>query len=565
MNSTPEEPNQSRPHANQNLSRWFWGTIILFAVLSILLTLLAEFRYSDAPTTQDDADSEGVDKTDTNELSGTRLERILNKSNQVGLEMTKQQIGPLLEAAYAPVYDAIPAYTDFHYSLPGEYLELTEAAIGDLGGAIQTRLFPGHEERLERVMYLLDESFEAVYREQIEKSLTEALPAGSNDTALGPLTQSAIEGAKTRIKVTAPVAGLVMIGGAASLKAASTLIAKKIAAKIGIKAAAKSGAKWAAAATGAGGGAVVCSWAGPVAGICAAGGAVIAWVAVDITVLKLDEIMNREEFEANLRSLIDDAKSARRSQLENALVEKSNQVQAGIKIEISDFTLKQLTRPEAIEVCSTAASFISEYAVFRTNLSKRNPASIRAFRSRLAKSARDDVLGPLVHEIERNLPMKGSQFTVTQINISGNLPFAFRDDRDISARMSLDRETIEFDRTDASEDSGFVLRASPGISLVANSVYNIRLAIEQHRLFLSNKRFGGAVDLDILGSMSNSSGLAYDLALMIPIVIDDDSESLEEVDARLPSGHPIAIEISITGDLLPELKGATSCPEILKN
>jgi len=362
MNPIPEEPNQSRPHANQNLSRWFWGTIIIFAVLSILLTLLAEFRYTDAPTTQGDADPEGVETSDTNEFSGTRLERILNKSNQVGLEMAKQKIGPLLEAAYAPVYDAIPAYTDFHYSLPGEYLELTEAAIGDLGGAIQTRLFPGLKERLERVMYLLDESFETVYREQLEESLSEALPAGSNDTALGPLTQSVIEDAKTRIKVTAPVAGLVMIGRAASLKAASTLIAKKIAAKIGIKAAAKSGAKWAAAASGAGGGAVVCSWAGPGAGICAAGGAVIAWVAVDIAVLKLDEIMNRDEFEDNLRSFIDDDKSARRSQLEYALVEKSNRVQAGTKTEIADFTLKKLTGPETKEVCSTAASFISEYA-----------------------------------------------------------------------------------------------------------------------------------------------------------------------------------------------------------
>lgn len=565
MNSIPEEPNQSRPHATQNLSRWFWGTIILFAILSILLTLLAEIRNPDAPTTQEDADSEGVEKTNTNEISGTRLERILIESNRAGLEMARQQIGPLLEAAYKPVYDAIPAYTDFHYSLPGEYLELTEAAIGNLGAVIQARLFSSHEERLERVMYLLDESFEAVYREQIEKSLAEALPAGSNGAALGPLTQSAIEGAKTRIKVTAPVAGMVMIGGAASLKAASTLIAKKIAAKIGIKAAAKSGAKWAAAATGAGGGAIVCSWAGPGAGICAAGGAVIAWVVVDIAVLKLDEIMNREEFEANLRNFIDDAKSARRSQLENALVEKSNQVQAGTKTEIADFTLKQLTGPETKEVCSTAASFISGYATFRTNLTKRNSASIQAFRKRLAESAADPVLYPLVREIERNLPKNDSLFSVTQIKISGNLPFEFRDDLDISARMSLGGKTIEFDRTDASEDFGFVLRASPGISLVANSVRNIQLAIEQHRVFISNRRFGGAVNFDFFDSVENSNGLTFDLELTIPIAIDNDARSLEEVDSRLPSGHPIAIEISITGELLSELNDAPSCPESGKN
>jgi len=556
-----EELRPSKPRANQNLSRWFWGTIIILAALSILFTLLAKLRHHDDPSTEGGGGREQVTKSGANELSGTLFGRILNKSNEAGLDIAKKQIGSLLDAAYAPVYDAIPLYTDFHYSLPGEYLELTQAAIGDLGQEIQERLFAGHQQRLNQVMNLLDESFEKAYRKRLEISLGEALPAASNGAVLGSLSQTAIEGAKTRIKVTAPVAGLVIVGSAASLKAASALIAKKIGAKIAVKAAAKSGAKWAAAGSGAASGAIVCSWAGPGAGICAAGGAVIAWVAVDIAVLNLDELMNREEFEENLKSLIDEDKSARRRWIEIALDEKFNQVQVDTRRQVADFTLKQLTGPKATALCAIAASFISEYSGFRKNLSKRRPASVGEFRSKLAQSSRDPVLVPLVDEIEQNLDRFGSRLTITWIEIRGNVQPAFRENRDISARITLRKKSIDFDRTEASKDSEFVLRKSPDTSIMANSVVRIQLAIEQHRRVFPNRHFGGAVDLDIFSAMTSPSGLTGNADLMIPIVIDYDQESVEVVDGYAAGEHPVSIELSFTSEPLPELEDVPKCSQ----
>lgn len=556
-NSDSEHTEQSLLKSKQNISRWFWVTIIVLAAVSILLTLLAEFRNSGHDPKPPLVEAEIVEKPVATEIAPTLLERILITANQSALDLANEAINPLLDGAYAPVYAAIPAYTDFHYSLEGQYLELTAAALGKIGEEIQRRLFLGFEERLENVTTEMDSRFESAYREQINKFLAEQLPAESDTISLGPLTRSAIDNAKSRIAITAPMTGLVVIGGAASLKAAS-LIAKKIGAKIAVKVAAKSGAKWAAAMAGGGTGASVCLWAGPGAGICAAGGALIAWVAVDITVLKLDEFMNRDEFEAGIKTFIDEHKANLKTSLEAALIQKSNRVQQAANREIADFTMETLTEQESLGVCSKANAMIADYDSLRTNLSGRNPASIEKLLDRLKQLEQDMILRPIAQDIRQHLVGTAELLAITNFKVKGNLPEDFRVDRNISGRVSVAGESFVFDRVDATEVSGFVLQASPHIQLDGESDNLFQLTIEQH-LWLRNRYFYGAIDLDAFDEIADLETLEQRLTLTLPIEIGDGTESVPG-DNEPVSGHPVELELTFSGDELTKIKHNLNCP-----
>jgi hypothetical protein len=421
-------------------------------------------------------------------------------------------------------------------------------ALGKLSGAIQARLFSGLETRLGGVATQLDRRFEEKFREQLEAGFAEG-------DALGPLTRSV----KTNAEIRVGVSGAVFAGGALSVKAASMLIAKKLGAKIAIKAAAKAGAKWAVVATGAGGGALACSWAGPVAAICGAGGAVVAWVATDVAVIKLDELMTRDEFEANLQALIDEDKGARRAQLEAALTAKAQTVQVGSDKAVQDFNLKQLSGGASDEVCSTADFLVTQYGIYRDDVRERNPDSLTAFQANFSVYKKDLSLRPLVLEIEENLGPVGLRFTVSGIAIRGNLPSDYRTNGDISGRIALNGQTVEFERLSATSDDGFDLRSSSPTELRDISLTKFEVALEQHRRVFTNRLFGGAITRDLFDAMPETKGLEHGLTLLVPIEIDEEAESIREVNARPASGNIVAVDLTVRGEPLPELQYLLNC------
>jgi len=255
------------PIREPNLARWFWGAIVIMVLLSVLLSAAAYLRQNNDQT--EHAPSGAADTFA--EKSAPDLEALLSDTNGAALEAVKLRIEPLLDQAYSPVYAAIPEYADFHYSVWGEYAQLTAAALGDVGDELQKQLFSGLEARLEGVALGLDNAFDDTFQRELARNTA---PLGSSRLDLGPLTRLAIDDALTRMQVTLPVASAAALGAGAAIKSASTAIAQKIAAKLAIKAAAKSGGKWAAVGTGAGAGAALCSWSGPGAGLCAAAGGI---------------------------------------------------------------------------------------------------------------------------------------------------------------------------------------------------------------------------------------------------------------------------------------------------
>lgn len=381
--------NRSTP----NLALWFWGFFFLMAAISLVLGIVAVARLSEAPPIVGSNVPAADEPSAPSEKSASELDVQLTNANKVALAAVTDLIDPLLDAAYGPVYEAIPIYADYHYSVWGEYAELGTAALGDVGAKLKEMLFDGLDSRLRDVGNILDQRFDSWFETEVRAFGTDAGTSG-----LGPLTKRAVEDAMSRMVVTVPVSSATAIGTAATIKAAASVIAKKIAAKLAIKAAAKSGGKWVAAVSGAGTGAGLCSWTGPGAAFCAAAGGVGAWLVADYGIVKLDEYWNRGEFEADLRVMIDDQKAADKRALTEALKKRAEAVQV-VPSEIvqkHDFTLKELSGVGNAETCDFASQLMARYEPMRLNLRARTPEALESLQASIKEKWGDLSLRPIV-------------------------------------------------------------------------------------------------------------------------------------------------------------------------
>ena len=273
------------------------------------------------------------------ELPATLLEKTFSAAANKAREVVLPNVNAVLDDVYRPVYAAIPAYADFHYSVYGEYSELGAAVLGQVGEQIEKRLFAGFEQRLQRAGVQIDEQFVAAYRDALDAQVRELIPPEQARRPLGDLTRVAIDDALSRARITLPIGTIAAVGvGSGALKALTLAIAKKIGAKIAAKAALKGAAKGTGVLAGAGAGALACSWSGPGAAACGAVGGAAAWLAADHVIIKLDEYFNRDEFEDELRLLISQDRAQRREQIQAALQQKAQQLDEEVS---KAFTLRE--------------------------------------------------------------------------------------------------------------------------------------------------------------------------------------------------------------------------------
>ncbi|TQE97314.1 MAG: hypothetical protein FKY71_16120 [Spiribacter salinus] len=319
--------------------RFFWGTIIVLAVASLGLVAIGLLR-SDQSTSEvrDDPPpvAEEVAPQEV-EIEQSTLQEVFERAARTARDQTSNEIDPLLDELYEPVYGGITSYADFHYTVLGEYTELVGAARGTAAGAIEDRLYDGFDDRLNEVTSTLDERFSDEFRKALMQELENEIPSELADAPLAPITQRAIEDTLARSRVTVPVATVMAtVGGAASIKAVSAAIASKVATRVAAKAAGKGVAKGTGILGGAGLGALAGSWGGPVgAAVGGAIGGAASWFAVDAAVVSIDEYFNREDFEADLRVMVDEHRSVVRGHLVSAVQQKSEDMQ--------NFTLQDLS------------------------------------------------------------------------------------------------------------------------------------------------------------------------------------------------------------------------------
>lgn len=298
------------PPVRNAATRTFWGAIVVMAVATITVALIGSLRSGDP------------DSTVALEFDPTTIEEILHNASEATLAQVMQRRDALLDGVYEPVYAAIPDYADFHYSLVGEYSLLFMAVQGGIGDDLQERLFEGFQQRIDGALDELDSMSVELYKSNLDAVVRDALNADGSDAVLGEATQLALDDAMARARLSIPIAGAASVVGSGGLKALTAGMATKLATTIGAKATAKGAAKGGAALAGAGGGTALCAWAGPFAAICGAAGGIAAWLLADGAIVNIAQLLNQDEFEANLESLVDEHKSEMNRRIGQALRER---------------------------------------------------------------------------------------------------------------------------------------------------------------------------------------------------------------------------------------------------
>jgi hypothetical protein len=330
----------------------FWGTIVVLALL---------YGYAQLKVARLALDGQGrviVSERFYRELQQALPEVFgdMREALDAASGAMEQVISDRIDAAFAAVYDRVPTFLDFHYSVVGEYTELSAALTDAPGAELERILFTesGFQRHLDGQLAAIAAAGDRILGDTLEemsRGLQERLALDGAETALlsGAVTLT-IDDAMQRFGP-----GELMIKGAGAAigaGAAAAAIAKTLGTKLGAKLAAKTAGKTALKASGAGGGAASGALAGllcgPAAWVCAPVAAVAAgaaaWLATDKVVIEVDEYLHREWLEGELRAAID----AERDRIKALLVDLYRQRLQRL-LEHNETQLKGIRTRELIE------------------------------------------------------------------------------------------------------------------------------------------------------------------------------------------------------------------------
>ncbi len=316
---------------------WAYRTILTLISATLLLLILAMVRQHQP---QQDPQPAGQPSADVNpdttepairddELEARaqlQWEQFKERLLRDRLPRTDLAIEEQVDTAFAPVYEQIPGFLDWHYSIVGQYTELGQAALGTLEDAIESRLFAALQERIgtatEAVAGVMHEEMRTEIEDWVRRE-SQTVPDGVM-TTYERMLEVTVAATVERFTVSAVPSALVAVGtGVGSTVAVAVLakaLAKKIVASAALKTAGKVGGGIGGRLGGAAAGAAMGSVLGPFGAV--AGGVVggaAAWLAVDGAVVNIDEYVNREDLERELIALVDEQKASLKSALATAV------------------------------------------------------------------------------------------------------------------------------------------------------------------------------------------------------------------------------------------------------
>ena len=541
------ETSTTHKSKNPNLNYWFWGTIAILIVSTIILTFMAQQNISAEKVIVEEVSPANPIQTLQNdlpkELTAGELREIFDNTYEPALKATLAVADELIEAAYEPVYRKIPAYTDWHYSVWGSYVELGTAALDSPEKILEEKLLDGLGERLAKI----PNEVTTVYGSQFEKSLNVQLNSFSaSGRKIGPLTEIILTDAVTQTGTSV----LVFAGGGAFGKVLSTIIIKKVGAKIALK----MGSKWAAAAGGATGGAVLCAWAGPAAAVCAAGGGLLTFFGVDAGINYVDKKFTSEDFKSELRTQIDASKQRQKDYFRDQIEQMVKAQKVSVKYNLQDFTLKQLAEADRDSVCAATKVMIEDYEAIQTNLSNRSDENILKLLKTAEASVSKVGLFEISEEIATNLNSFENYILATPTVISGRLPSEYEANRKLSGSITVNNVKYSLDKS--SVTSNFVNipisdeDKKKNAYLTDKNTLRVRAKIEQHRV-LRNKHFAGEF------ASQRQDLLSKDAKAMIKIKVPFEAE-----DDKTPRvTFPLFLSFSIQAEALARLQMKPECAQ----
>ncbi|WP_045217673.1 hypothetical protein [Desulfonatronovibrio magnus] len=234
-------------------------------------------------------------------------------------EQTRQAINYRIDEAFEPVYHGISKMADVHYSVKGQYLELMSGYFEEKVAEI---MLQGLDQRLEQA----DQIVQAVYYQELtaktSKFMRENDPGlfSSKRGAVKQMLDIAVDDAKRRfttpemIVARTATLGIGAAGGVYTYRQLRAILRHtgKRTAGAGLSVAKGASVGFASA--------------GPKGALIGAGvGLAVAWFGTDVAVIKIDEHLNRQAFEAELRAIVDsyrdEVKKAMMQQVDNANME----------------------------------------------------------------------------------------------------------------------------------------------------------------------------------------------------------------------------------------------------
>ncbi|MEM9723886.1 MAG: hypothetical protein AAF909_00290 [Pseudomonadota bacterium] len=292
----------------------FWNLILASAALLAGMAFYA-FYFVDKLTV--DANGVPVIRAEYAERWEDKLPELLGYQDELFA-----QIGPKLDSevdrqvdwAFEPVYGQIENYADFHYSIRGQYTEITAVVIGEFVDTISTRIYDSVD--FEGRMNAANEEISGLAEAEIGAALTALRERTRNAVGLSfqdmPLFDGAVQLTQSSVATrfaAARAAGFVV--GRTLTRQGMRLFVTSLARALGGKIATRAAARTAGIGAAASGGAAAGSVVGPVGtAVGGAVGALVGWLVTDAVAISIDEAINRDSFEAEVRQMIDDQKLA---------------------------------------------------------------------------------------------------------------------------------------------------------------------------------------------------------------------------------------------------------------
>jgi len=353
---------------------WFWSGFLGVIGLGVIFVVFALVRSSTEWAVSEVASLEDVPPPVVDVIQVTlaggeplyidtaRAEKVredtrdwLTKRQSMIQQAAVARIDEQTEAIYQASVRQVPAFAEWYYTLGGEYARLFHAAAGDLSqylaGRLQELVFEpaGSVEAIDRLVADMDVSLAQAFStatmdlQDLLTALVElrVVPQGPDtievqgEWALGPAFAGHLSKYASLTPEDIARQGLATSAGAGVSAAVTAKLGASVVAKTTAKmttsqagaALAAAGAKAGLKATGGAGagaatGALLCAGSGVGAvvapGCALIGGAVAGiatWIAVDKTVIEAEELLLREDFEAQLRSSLEQFRDELRVEL----------------------------------------------------------------------------------------------------------------------------------------------------------------------------------------------------------------------------------------------------------
>ncbi len=309
--------NKSWLSTTSRFEKIFWGTILFFLFLFILLHFFAsrQFYQSKEKSRENPLPSRTILKEIEVIVDSDKMRYNLENNQTIALisddlhhkiREINQTITTNSKELFSVAYSNIEKFLDFHYSVIGEYIELGNMATGKIEEHIQQRLFG------DNFSIKMDSMLETIAKEH-QENIKDHLQIIHNEASSGvdfSFNPKAIEHLHEDINQhfllqQGKLGTLIVATLAAKItKAIASKLAAKQATLLATKAGTKIGIKSTASLSGASAG-VLC---GPFIWICSPVAAATLWFGTDAIVVSVDEHLNRDEFKQEIINALDQQK-----------------------------------------------------------------------------------------------------------------------------------------------------------------------------------------------------------------------------------------------------------------